>query len=100
MHPAVHGNSKLSLAEAVVAPGSSTELHRHRNVEEIYHVVRGRGRMTLGTECFTMVAGDTVCILPGLPHRVENTGPEPLEILCCCAPPYSHGDTEILAEIG
>ena len=99
MHPAVHGNSNLSLAEAVMEPGSSTDLHLHRNGEEIYHVMRGRGMMTLGAERFTIAAGDTVCILPGLPHRVENTGPEPLKILCCCAPPYSHGDTEIHAEM-
>jgi mannose-6-phosphate isomerase-like protein (cupin superfamily) len=40
--------------------------------------------------------GDTVCIPPGTPHCVENTGTEPLRILCACAPPYAHDDTELL----
>ena len=25
--------------------------------------------------------------------KLWNTGTEPLRLLCCCAPPYSHGDT-------
>jgi mannose-6-phosphate isomerase-like protein (cupin superfamily) len=32
-------------------------------------------------------------IPPGTRHKLWNTGPEPLKLLCCCAPPYSHEDT-------
>lgn len=96
MHPAVHGNARQSLAEATVAPGAQTQLHRHPRTEEIYHVTAGEGRMTLGTECFTVGAGDTVCIAPGTPHRIANTGAVPLVILCACAPAYAHDDTELL----
>lgn len=98
MHPEVHGNQKLSFARAVIAPGSATLLHMHTTSEEIYHVVQGAGMMTLGDEQFPIAAGDTVCISPQLSHRVENTGGVPLIIYCCCAPPYSHGDTEMCAE--
>ena len=38
-------------------------------------------------------AGDTVVIPPGVTHRLVNTGPDPLVLLCCCAPAYSHEDT-------
>lgn len=96
MHPAVHGNRAQSLAEAKIPPGFTTALHRHRETEELYHVVSGVGRMTLGAEDFEVTAGDTVCIPPGTPHRIFNGGLEPLRILCCCAPAYSHDDTEIL----
>ena len=96
LHPAAHGNRGLSLAEAIVAPGETTALHRHRLTEEIYHVLTGSGRMTLGEEWFPLVVGDTVCIAPGTPHRVENTGAVPLRILCCCAPAYAHEDTELI----
>jgi mannose-6-phosphate isomerase-like protein (cupin superfamily) len=41
-------------------------------------------------------AGDTVCITPGTPHRIRNTGGETLVILCACAPAYAHEDTELL----
>lgn len=96
MHPAVHGNRAQSLAEATVPPGARTALHRHRASEEIYCFTRGAGRMTLGGSEFAVAAGDTVCIPPGTPHRVHNTGAEPMTILCACAPPYSHEDTELL----
>lgn len=99
MHPAVHGNQKLSFARAVIEPGGATASHLHKTSEEIYHVVQGSGMMTLGDEQFPIASGDTVCISPQLPHRVKNTGGEPLIIYCCCAPPYSHGDTEMCAEM-
>ena len=96
MHPAVHGNAAQSLAEAVVAPGQTTQLHRHRASEELYHVTRGEGEMRLGDERFAVRAGDTICIPPGTPHAIRNTGAEPLAILCCSSPPYAHEDTELL----
>lgn len=96
MHPAVHGNTHQSLAEATVPPGESTRLHRHRSSEELYHFTAGEGMMTLGGERFAVAAGDTVCIPPGEPHGLENTGADPLRLLCCCSPPYAHEDTELL----
>lgn len=96
MHPAVHGNRNQSLAEAMVPPGMATALHLHRASEELYSILEGEGTMTLGAETFPVAAGDTVCIPPGTLHRVENTGAGALRILCCCAPAYSHDDTELL----
>jgi mannose-6-phosphate isomerase-like protein (cupin superfamily) len=96
MHPAAHGNRAQSLAEATVAPGQRTALHRHRVTEEIYHFTAGVGMMTLDAERFAVQRGDTVCIPPGTPHCVENTGTTPLRILCACAPAYAHDDTELI----
>jgi mannose-6-phosphate isomerase-like protein (cupin superfamily) len=96
MHPSTHGNHAQSLAEAIVAPGTTTHLHRHQQSEELYHITAGRGRMTLGKERFDVAPGDTICIPPGTPHCIENSGSEPLRLLCCCAPAYAHGDTELV----
>jgi len=96
MHPCVHANSNQSLAEATVPAGGKTLLHKHRKTEEIYHITEGSGIMTLGSEEFEVKKGDTVCISPGVQHRIQNTGKEELKILCCCAPAYSHEDTELL----
>ena len=98
MHPAQHGNRLQSLAEATVAPGARTQLHRHALTEELYHVTSGSGLMTLGEACFKVGAGDTVLIPPGTPHRIEATGSAVLRILCCCSPAYSHDDTELMEE--
>jgi mannose-6-phosphate isomerase-like protein (cupin superfamily) len=98
MHPAQHGNRAQSLAEATVEPGARTTLHRHALTEELYHITAGRGIMTLGDTHFAVAVGDTVLIPPGTLHQIEATGAEPLRILCCCCPPYSHDDTELLED--
>ena len=96
MHPAVQGNQAQSLAEAIIQPGQRTHLHQHTQSEELYYITAGQGQMTLGTEHFTVTVGDTICILPGTPHCIENTGTRALHILCMCSPPYSHADTKLL----
>lgn len=96
MHPAVQGNLSQSLAEAIIPAGKQTLLHRHHKSEELYHIVAGHGVMQLGEDKFEIRVGDTIAIPPGTAHAVENYGVEPLKILCCCSPPYSHDDTELL----
>ena len=96
MHPAVHGNQTQSLAEAVIQPHQRTHLHQHQSSEELYYITAGEGKMTLSGERFTVTVGDTVCIPPGTPHCIENTGTVALHIMCMCSPPYSHADTELL----
>lgn len=96
LHPDAHPVRRQSLAEAIVPPGAATRLHRHRQSEEIYHLTRGQGRMTLGDARFPVRTGDSVLIPPGVPHCIENLGAEPLLILCCCAPAYAHSDTDLL----
>jgi mannose-6-phosphate isomerase-like protein (cupin superfamily) len=96
MHPDQHDSRHQSLAEAVVPPGSKTQLHRHQQTEEIYHITQGRGMMTLGDHVFAVEPGDTVVIVPNTPHCIENTAATDLHILCACSPAYSHDDTELL----
>ena len=45
-----------------------------------------------------MRVGDCAVIPPGAEHKLWNTGAEPLVLLCCCAPPYSHEDTVLTEE--
>jgi len=96
MHPNIHGNHNQSLAEATVPVSSTTLLHMHMKTEELYHITEGKGIVVLGDERFAVTAGDTVCIMPGTPHQITNTGFLPLRILCCCSPAYSHDDTDLL----
>ncbi len=52
--------------------------------------------MALGVERFEVKPGDSVLIMPGMQHCIENIGTRPLKILCCCHPPYDHQDTQVL----
>ena len=77
--------------------GAETEEHYHGAIEEIYFFTSGAGVMKLGDEESEVSPGDTVVIPPGTPHKLRNTGTEALKLLCCCAPPYSHEDTFMVA---
>jgi mannose-6-phosphate isomerase-like protein (cupin superfamily) len=92
-HPAWTAARHQSLAEATVEPGSETAEHYHPRSEELYYFVAGRGRMRLDQDEATVAAGDCVVIPPGTPHKLWNTGSDPLVLLCCCAPAYSDTDT-------
>lgn len=84
-----------SLAEATVPPGAATEEHYHRRTEELYFFVSGRGRLRIGADERDVRPGDCAVIPPGERHKLLNTGDDPLVLLCCCAPAYSHEDTVI-----
>jgi mannose-6-phosphate isomerase-like protein (cupin superfamily) len=103
MHPGKHGGAShnvknQSLAEATVPVGETTVLHKHGLTEELYHITSGQGLMTLDDKQFAVTVGDTICIPPGTAHCIKNTGSNKLIIMCCCSPPYSHEDTELLGE--
>jgi len=87
-----------SLAEATVPVGGRTVAHYHRVTEELYFFTAGSGRMTLGDDEREVAAGDCVVIPPGQIHDLVNTGAEPLVLLCCCAPAYSHEDTVLVTD--
>ena len=92
------GNAvKQSLAQATVPPGAATEAHYHRTTEEIYLFTAGAGRMILAGDEAPVRAGDCVVIPPGAEHQLVNDGVEPLVLMCCCSPPYSHEDTVLTA---
>ncbi len=93
-HPSWTAAQHQSLAEARLEPGGETAEHFHPEAEEVYYFVAGRGRMRLGeVDTAQVAAGDCVVIPPGTPHKLWNTGTEPLVLLCCCAPAYAHSDT-------
>ncbi len=96
LHPNTHTVFKTSLAEAIIDINSETLLHKHFNTEEIYHITRGSGLMTLADAQFDIKPGDSICIAPGTAHCIKNTGDEPLHLLCICSPAYHHNDTELL----
>jgi len=80
-----------SLAEARIPAGGSTQRHYHKECEEFYYVLSGRGRMEIDGEVEAVGPGDAVLIPAGAWHEI--IAEEELVFLCCCAPPYRHEDT-------
>ena len=77
----VPGSGCNWLDMSVLPPGASIGVHTHGlDDEEIYIVITGRGRMTLGSESFVVEAGDVVINPPGGTHALENVGDEDLRL--------------------
>jgi len=85
--------NRQSLAEARLLPGRSTEEHCHPQTEEIYYILSGRGQMVVNGEKSDVKKHDGIAILPGVRHKITNTGTEDLIFLCCCVPAYKDEDT-------
>jgi mannose-6-phosphate isomerase-like protein (cupin superfamily) len=96
-----HRNSCIrnqTLAEARLPAGGSTTPHHHVKTEEIYYILEGVGEMRIERETALVGPGDAIAIPPGASHQITNTGSNPLQFLCCCAPGYEHEDTVLEVE--
>lgn len=76
-------------------PGKrSPFVHRHREAEEIYVVLRGGGRVKLGEEIRPVAPLDAIRIAPELPRAFE-AGPDGLEFVAFGT---HHADGEPVAD--
>ncbi len=80
-----------SLAEASIPTGGKTQRHWHKESEEFYFLLEGRGTMEVDGETREVGPGDAILIPAGAWHQI--TAREALRFLCCCSPPYRHEDT-------
>ncbi len=80
-----------SLAEAALPACAQTDRHYHKLSEEFYYLLAGTGVMEIDGESREVCPGDAILIPPGAWHQIRAI--EPLQFLCCCAPPYAHEDT-------
>lgn len=87
----------LSLAEAILPVGATTEAHYHVGTDEIYYILRGRGLVRVEGEERAVGPLDAIAIPANHRHNITNTGEEPLVFLCCCAPAYEHDKTVMTA---
>ena len=91
------GQGRLSLAEETFQPGQYIPPHWHDNLEEVYHVKTGQGRMQVGAEVATVHAGDTILIPVNTRHSLRNDGDDVLVLLCAVSPPW-HAEDHHLGE--
>jgi len=74
------GKTRLC-ARLTLEPGSSIGFHEHADEEEVFVVLRGKGRIDdAGAEGIVEV-GDTILTADGAGHAVESIGDEPLELM-------------------
>ena len=86
LNPSVFMTPWAYVDQVLVPAGSSIAPHVHREVGEVYYVVKGQGAVTVssqaaGSETSPIHEGDAVPMQLGEVHSFENNGAEPLEML-------------------
>lgn len=79
------GAQKLGYNITVVAPGKRAfPLHNHHVNEEMFFILSGSGELRVGSEVWSIRAGDFIASPPGGPelaHQIINTGSEEMRYL-------------------
>jgi quercetin dioxygenase-like cupin family protein len=77
--------TQLTVTWVDVDPGSAQRSHSHA-AEQVYVVVRGRGRMKVGDEEWLVAAGDLIHVPPDTVHGIENLSDEVLSYVSAATP--------------
>ncbi len=95
-HPSNSDIKDFSVAIAKLKKDERSIKHKHTTSQEIYYILKGKGRMYLDGKIFEVSEGDCIYIPAQKCHQIENLGDTELMILCFSFPAYSHEDTILL----
>ena len=83
------GDPTVSVARARVKSGVTTRLHHLTDAQEIYIIIKGEGKVQLGSiEPARVAEGDVVVIPAGASQRIANIGKVDLVFYCVCTPAF------------
>lgn len=74
------GKSKI-IAKLIIESGCSVGKHNHDNEEEIYYILKGKGKVDDNGSINDIYEGDAIIIGGGEYHSICNDGEATLEIL-------------------
>ena len=83
------GSRNLAVTWVEVPAGAEQRAHSHPESEQVYVIVRGRGRMEVAGDVEEVGEGDLVFIPPATQHGIVNDGSEPLVYVAAASPPVS-----------
>lgn len=82
---------RLSVIEERVPPGDSETPHYHRYATQLFYLLEGKVSFSLATDTFEMKPGESVHVMPGVIHKLENIGDGDAVVLVVSSP-ESHSD--------
>jgi mannose-6-phosphate isomerase-like protein (cupin superfamily) len=83
------GSRNMSVTWLEVPPGVEQTLHSDEQAEQVYVVVRGRGRMSVAGDTGEIAEGDLVLVPPATDHAISNTGEDELACVSVQSPPVA-----------
>jgi mannose-6-phosphate isomerase-like protein (cupin superfamily) len=88
----------FSIAHVKMGITSSSLLHKHDKMEEIYYLTSGAGVIQVGSEEYSVYTGDFIAIPPNQEHKLTTIGERNLEHLVFALPPFNPEDVQVLDE--
>ncbi len=88
----IYQSDNLSITTALFKPNTKATAHKHEIMEEIYYVLRGRGKIELDKDVLDIRVGDTIPIPKGIFHAAINPYAEDMELLVVTHPRYLEDD--------
>jgi len=76
------GSTDTSVWRVELAPGTPATPHELTR-EEVFIVLSGRARVTLGDDVCEAAPGDAIVVPPNMPFEIVVAGREPLHAICC-----------------
>lgn len=83
------GTSKIWTGLSIVDPGYTSNPHSHDDLEEVFYVVSGTGRIRIGEEEEDIAPGSCIFAPPKTIHQLINTGQEILKVYAVTSPPFT-----------
>lgn len=83
------GSRNMTVTWVDVPPGAEQRAHSHPDSEQVYVIVRGRGRISVAGDAEEVTEGDLVFIPPATRHGIVNHGSETLVYIAAASPPVS-----------
>ena len=77
----IDASERFQVKRITVNPGASLSLQMHHHRAEHWIVVKGTARITRGDEVLVLSENQSTYIPLGVPHRLENPGLLPLELI-------------------
>jgi mannose-6-phosphate isomerase-like protein (cupin superfamily) len=89
----------ISIASGLLGPGQKAFPHLHKKTEEIYYILSGSGKVSIGKVTEKIKPGMAVYVPVNIVHALINTSKAiPLKVLAICSPKYSNKDTFFIVE--
>jgi quercetin dioxygenase-like cupin family protein len=74
-------NNEITITESIYAPGFNIPLHVHTREDEMFMVVEGKFEFTIGSEHFTLAAGDMAFGPRNIPHSFRLLSDKPSRMI-------------------
>jgi len=87
LSPKIQGIRNLAISQVVAPPGSLGTMHVHKESDEFWYILSGRGKIIIGDEKISVEPDMVVYGPANVPHQLINTGQDPLKAIFIFSPP-------------